>query len=248
MRTQLARLTLIKVRNVFGEAFHYGLIEGLSAYPVLPVFKNLDTFYLIGKDPTFGVPAILDEISHDCRWFMVLDWSRFDALVQHWEIDVTFSCIESMVEFPTHLTRVAFEYAWTLFKKHKLIVPDGMLWMRDSEIPSESYFTNLVGSSIINYVKLRYLCLRSNLPTIRIRVQGADSLTGIGEASPPDIRFFAEIGEPLGWTVKPWKCTIFLHPNEIQFLGRSACVRYNTRYRLKALRLLCFLEFKVYNP
>lgn len=157
-RTQLAKLPSIKVRNVFGEAFHYILIEGLSAAPLLAAFKRADTFYLTGKDPTVYVPSLLVRLGITPGWFVGLDWKSFDATVQLWETNHAFNCIESLCNFPSLLSRRAFQLSKELFNMRKLASPNGTLYMRAGGIPSGSYFTNIIGS-VINYTRIRYICL-----------------------------------------------------------------------------------------
>jgi hypothetical protein len=246
-RTQLAKLPSIKVRNVFGEAFHYILIEGLTAFPLLEVFKRGDTFYFIGKDPTLEVPYMLESMERRTQWYSVVDWSNFDASVQNWEIDHAFNCLRQMIHFPSRLSELSFEYSIVLFKKRKILSPDGQLYMRDSGIPSGSYFTNMVGS-IINYARINFIMKKLNYPVLKIITQGDDSITFIGNTQRPDPSEFSRISERYNWTVKPEKCIITDSPDDVVFLGRSSLHRYNVRDRLKALRLLCFPEFEVEDP
>lgn len=246
-RTQLAELPSIKVRNVFGEAFHYILIEGLSAYPLLTHFKRSDTFYFIGKDPTIEVPNILERMERLGNYFIALDWSNFDASVQNWEINFAFECLRSMLIFPTYLSEVAFDYSITLFKSRKIRAPDGQEYLRISGIPSGSYYTNLVGS-IINYTRIKFLMKKLNIPVPLIKVQGDDSLTITPQSYPPDPNELSEIGAKFGWTLRPDKCIITPHAAAVVFLGRSSRLRYNTRDYLKALRLICFPEYEVDDP
>lgn len=246
-RTQLAKLPQLKVRNVFGEAFHYILIEGLSAFPLLSAFKSRDTFYFIGEDPTIWVPSIVEEMELNSNWFIVLDWSGFDASVQNWEIDFAFNCLKSVMTFPNRLSELAFDYSRAIFKRRKILAPDGQMYMRNSGIPSGSYFTNMVGS-IINYTRIKFLMFTLGLPIYKIRVQGDDSITATTSEAAPDARRLASIGQQYGWTLKPEKCIITDYSTEVVFLGRSMRHRYNVRERNRALRLICFPEFRVTDP
>ena len=246
-RTQLAKLPSIKVRIVFGEAFHNILIEGLSAAPLLAAFKSADTFYVTGKDPTIFVPKLLFNLGLDQGWFICLDWKAFDATVQLWEIDHAFNCLKGLLNFPSLLTERAFEYARESFKQRKLAAPDGTLWMRTSGIPSGSYFTNIIGS-IINYTRIKYLCNREGLVVRNCYVQGDDSITWLTSSPRPDIYRLAEIGEPFGWRINLMKTLITDSSQEVTFLGRSQIHQFNIRERLKVLRLMCFPEYEVQNP
>lgn len=246
-RTQLAKLPSIKVRNVFGEAFHYILIEGLSASALLQAFKRVDSFYLTGKDPTEYVPYYLTSLDQQDGWFIVLDWSKFDATVQLWEIDLAFDCLETVLSFPDDLSKDAFEVSKLLFKHRKLAAPDGVLWLRHSGIPSGSYFTNLVGS-IINYARILFLCDKLNYRVISCRVQGDDSVVKVEAPDKPNLYGLSSTIEQFGWVLNPAKCLITNKSEDITFLGRGQLQLFNIRERLKVLRLMCFPEYEVDDP
>ena len=246
-RTQLAKLPSIKVRNIYGEAFHYILIEGLSASPLLEAFKGADTFYLTGRDPTLYVPIYLSRLDQTSGWFIALDWSKFDATVQLWEIDHAFNCLEHILSFPTSLSKRAFEVSRLLFKHRKLAAPNGVLWMRNGGIPSGSYFTNIIGS-IINYTRIRYVCNALGYHILDCRVQGDDSVIKTDSPTKPDVFAIANTVAEFGWVLNPAKCTVSQLSEDITFLGRSQLQLFNIRERLKVLRLMCFPEYKVDDP
>nr|ARO72610.1 RNA-dependent RNA polymerase [Spinach deltapartitivirus 1] len=246
-RTQLAKLPSIKVRIVFGEAFHFILIEGLSAAPLLEAFKRTDSFYFTGKDPTIHVPQLIHKMGLEEGWFVCLDWKSFDSSVQLWEIDFAFSCVESLLTFPSENTRRAFYLARESFKHRKLAAPDCKLWMRKGGIPSGSYFTNIIGS-IINYTRITYVCKRLGLRKTSCYVQGDDSVTFVQTGQRPDLYQLQALGTEFGWSLNIPKCTITQSSHNVTFLGRSQVHQLNTRERLKVLRLMCFPEFKVEDP
>lgn len=246
-RTQLAKLPSIKVRNVFGEAFHYILVEGLSAAPLLATFKREDTFYFTGKDPTYYVPNMLIKQGLSPGWFIALDWKSFDATVQLWEIEHAFDCIEQLLNFPTQLSHRAYQLTKELFMMRKLASPDGKLYIRTGGIPSGSYYTNLIGS-VINYARIRFICCKLGYNIESVRVQGDDSVIKIRNESRPDIWQIAEVGNSFGWQLNAPKCVITHRSSEVTFLGRSQHLLYNTRERLKVLRLMCFPEYQVEEP
>lgn len=196
-RTQLAKLPSIKVRNVFGEAFQYILIEGLSAFPLLAALKREDTFYVTGKDPTTYVPQYLSSLDLLPGWFVALDWSKFDATVQLWEIDHAFDCIEQILIFPDRLSKTAFDVSKLLFKHRKLAAPNGVMWMRHGGIPSGSYFTNIIGS-IINFTRVHYVCNRLGYQILNCRVQGDDSVMKIDCSFKPDTFAMASVVADFG--------------------------------------------------
>lgn len=245
-RTQLTELPKFKVRNVFGEAFHYVLLEGLFAQPLIEQFMRMDTFYYIGDDPITGVSELIDSIPPDREQFLVFDWSGFDSSVQTYEIELAFDLLESMIIFPDNLTHLVYQYVRKLFISRKLASPDGVVYLRISGIPSGSYFTHIVGS-IINYIRITYLLKRFGVSIYKIRTHGDDcfvvplsqvtSLTGIVTEAATH-----------GWSINLEKSQLLHDRHLIEFLGRSS--KYGTNYRdqTRALRLLVYPEYPVDDP
>lgn len=107
-RTQLTDLTeKTKIRGVWGRAFHYILLEGLVADPLLQAFARSDTFYHIGRDPKLSVPQLLSELARNCKWKYALDWKQFDATVSRFEIEAAFEIVRSKVTFPNEETELS---------------------------------------------------------------------------------------------------------------------------------------------
>ena len=219
----------------------------MSASPLLEAFKREDTFYVTGKDPTSYVPNYLISLDNTPGWFIALDWSKFDATVQLWEIDNAFQCIKQLLVFPNSITEQAFEISKILFKQRKLAAPDGKLWMRIGGIPSGSYFTNLIGS-VINYTRVVYICHMMGYHVLSARVQGDDSVIKVNTDMKPDIFEISNMVAQFGWILNPAKCLISRHSEELTFLGRGQLQLFNIRERLKVLRLMCFPEYKVDDP
>jgi len=244
-RTQLTELPKTKVRNVFGEAFHYVLLEGLIAQPLIEAFMKMKTFYFIGEDPLYGVPTLLETIQPDREQFLVFDWSGFDSSVSVFEIELAFNLLKEMIIFPDETTSLIFEYVKTLFISRKLASPDGRIFLRRGGIPSGSYFTHLVGS-IINYVRINYLFKRINVPIDSIRTHGDDSFVVPGKPVDELTGIILEAAK-LGWFISD-KSILTACKHEVEFLGRSS--KFGTSYRdsLKALRLLAFPEYPVDDP
>ena len=143
-RTQLVELPNTKVRQVFGECFHYVLLEGLFACPLIDMFMANDSFYYIGEDPATGVPHLINNLDpNDDVYYLTIDWSSFDASVQPYEINHAFELIESILNFPDEATRLTFLYTKQLFLKRKLATPDGRVFLRYGGVPSGSYYTHL---------------------------------------------------------------------------------------------------------
>jgi len=244
-RTQLTELPKTKVRNVFGEAFHYVILEGLFAQPLIERFMTLQSFYFIGEDPIYGVPNLLNQITPDREQFIVFDWSGFDSSVHVFEIELAFDLLREMIIFPDHLTSLIYEYVVRLFISRKLASPDGTIYLRTGGIPSGSYFTHLVGS-IINHNRIQYLFKRIGVPISSIRTHGDDSLV-IPERTIEDLIGIILEAEQLGWFISD-KSIVTIYKHEVEFLGRST--KFGTSYRdsLKALRLLAYPEYPVEDP
>lgn len=246
-RTQLSELPSTKVRNVFGECFHYVILEGLIAQPLISAFMQLDSFYYIGDDPLLGVPQLINHLSDDEKCsYVTLDWSGFDSSVQPYEIELAFNLIRSLIIFPDQETRLVFEYVKTLFLTRKILAPDGQLFLRYGGIPSGSYFTHLV-DSIINWIRIKYLFKRVQIHPSFIKTHGDDSLIVI------DTMF--ESLEPLvaeanlnHWPLKPEKIALVRDKSEIEFLGRSTSNLVNYRDPIKCFRLMVYTEYPVDDP
>jgi len=246
-RTQLVERPNLKVRNVFGECFHYVLLEGLFAQPLIQKFMSINSFYYIGDDPLLGVPKYVESLSdeQDAK-FVTLDWSTFDASVQPYEIELAFDLIESMIDFPDLETTLIFKYVRTLFMKRKLAAPDGQLFMRYGGIPSGSYFTHIV-DSIINWNRITYLFRRLKIPIKSVITHGDDSLIELLAAF-DSLYPLIEESTPLGWILKPEKIALVQNKSQIEFLGRSVRNGVNYRDPVKCFRLLVYTEYEVTDP
>jgi hypothetical protein len=245
-RTQLTELPKLKVRNVFGEAFHYVLLEGLFAQPLIQQFMLMDTFYFIGLDPVIGVTKLIEGIPPDREQFAVFDWSGFDSSVHVYEIEFAFSLLKSMLIFPDKVTELIFEYVQTLFVSRKLASPDGRIFLRTGGIPSGSYFTHIIGS-IINYVRIKYLLNRLNITHDLIRTHGDDCLVTLIDHV-EDITGIVQEAAQEGWFINVTKSQLVQNKHEIEFLGRYSKFGTNYRDALRGLRLLVYPEYPVDDP
>ncbi|UQZ09563.1 putative RNA-dependent RNA polymerase [Freshwater macrophyte associated partiti-like virus 3] len=245
-RTQLAELPNSKVRNVFGECFHYVLLEGLFAQPLIEMFMNIDSFYFIGEDPITGVPRLIDSLSEQYSQFVTIDWSGFDASVQVYEIDLAFDLMESILDFPDHDTRLVFYYVKRLFISRKLASPDGRLFLRYGGVPSGSFFTHIV-DSIVNMIRIRYLFTRVGISVAFIRTHGDDGLVVPGEHIETLNDVVAEANLRL-WKINIDKSKLVQLRSEIEFLGRTSRSGVSYRDSLKCLRLLLYPEYPVDDP
>lgn len=243
-RTQLTDLSeKTKVRGVWGRAFHYILLEGTSADPLLQAFKEGGTFYHIGQDPTVSVPYILSDTAGKCAWLYALDWSSFDATVSRFEIHAAFDLLKQRIEFPNFETEQCYEICRQLFIHKKIAAPDGKVYWAHKGIPSGSYYTSIIGS-IINRLRIEYIWikLRGHGPTI-CYTQGDDSLCGDDERIEPER--IADIANPIGWLINPAKTATTRYPEYITFLGRTCYGGLNHRDLIRCLRLLIYPEYPV---
>nr|WAK97200.1 RNA-dependent RNA polymerase [Polygonatum partitivirus 2] len=243
-RTQLTEITVkTKVRSVWGRAFHYILLEGLFADPLLKSFIETETFYHIGQDPTHSVPNILSILSEQCKWKYAIDWKQFDATVSRFEIHAAFDILQSKLIFPNDETRQTFEICRQLFIHKKIAAPDGKVYWAHHGIPSGSYFTSIVGS-IINRLRIEYLwrTITGHGPKI-CYTQGDDSLCGDDILIPPEK--FAEVANLIGWYFNPDKTEYSVAAEAVSFLGRTYHGGMNERDLIKCLRLLIFPEYPV---
>jgi hypothetical protein len=246
-RTQLAELPNTKIRNVFGECFHYVLLEGLFACPLIDMFMGADTFYFIGKDPVLGVPDLINQLPpRDDVYYLSLDWSKFDSSVQPYEIDLAFDLLESILDFPDTTTRLVFKYVRQLFMKRKVASPDGRVFMRYSGVPSGSYFTHLI-DSIVNWIRMRYLFKLFRIDFDTLVTHGDDGFAELLNFH-DCLNEMVEHAKTLGWYIKVEKSQLFKDRYRISFLGRSS--RHGTNYRDidRCLRLMYYPEYPVADP
>lgn len=243
-RTQLTDLyKRAKVRGVWGRAFHYILLEGLTVHPLLEVFKQHETFYHIGQDPVESVPSLLSSVSRYSKWIYALDWKQFDASVSRFEINAAFDLIKELVDFPNSSTEAAFELSRQLFIHKKIAAPNGKTYWSHKGIPSGSYFTSVAGS-IINKLRIEYLwrCITGHGPKL-CYTQGDDSLVGDDDYVNP--KQIGEIANQIGWFFNPDKTEYSTVPELITFLGRTYKGGMNVRDLKRCLRLLVYPEYPV---
>ncbi|DAZ87294.1 TPA_asm: RNA-dependent RNA polymerase [Arceuthobium sichuanense virus 7] len=243
-RTQLADLSeKTKIRGVWGRAFHYILLEGITADPLIQGFTKADTFYHIGGDPLESVPALLSNTAQHCKWIYSLDWKQFDSSVSRFEINTAFDIIKTKVDFPNLESEITFEISRQLFIHKKIAAPDGNIYWSHKGIPSGSYFTSIIGS-IVNRLRIEYLwrTITGHGP-IMCSTQGDDSLCGDDELVKP--RDLASLANTIGWYFNPDKTEYSTVPELVTFLGRTSKGGLNTRNLKKCIRLLAFPEYPV---
>jgi len=245
-RTQLADLTeKTKVRQVWGRAFHYILLEGVVAYPLIQAVTQSNTFIHVGTDPTQSVPDLLSQVNRDCEWIYSLDWKSFDSSVHRFEIHTAFDILKDKVIFPNPETEETFEITRQLFIHKKVAAPDGNIYFAHKGIPSGSYYTSLVGS-IINRLRIEYLwnLIDGHSPK-QCYTLGDDSLVGDDVLIVPSkIERYAN---QIGWHFNAEKTEYSTIPEMVTFLGRTFRGGLNVRDLKKCLRLLVYTEYPVIN-
>lgn len=247
-RTQLTHLSKgVKVRNVFGEAFQYILIEGCSASPLMDYFATHDTFFFVGIDPKVGVPNLLEEFRRNSEKLISIDWSAFDTSVEDWEILDAFNLLELMLEFPNLESRAAFEFSKIFFINRKIAAPDSNVYMKHHSVPSGSYFTMLI-DSIVNWRRVLYLHHKSVGYYPRdIRTQGDDSLIGTKDEVTPE-GMALHIPPTSKWTFNPYKSPQGKSGSSVPFLQRYLRWGDQSRNTDTAERLAMYPEYDVTDP
>lgn len=247
-RTQLTYVPdKLKVRNVWGQHFTYILLEGLFAHPLLQYFVENDTFLFIGKDPKVEVPNLLRSMGGHGRYYYGFDWSRFDAEVQSWEIELAFKLLERMLEIPNETTGICWSFVRTFFQIRKIAAPDMKVYFKFSGVPSGSYFTILI-DSIINYIRVYYLILRwSSSPPLELYTQGDDSVCTISSHAPrPNVvGISTTLKSSFGWTLNWDKSKEGRAADTVDFLSRTVLGADNYREPLKLERMALFTEYPV---
>jgi len=246
-RTQLSELPSAKVRNVFGEAFHYVLLEGLTAQPLIQHFMNLDSFYYIGQDPTTHVPTLLQSLPiAEGMLYASFDWSQFDASAQPYEIDLAFDFLERICLFPDTDSENTFAYCKKVFMHRHLAAPNGQLFLRYSGIPSGSYFTHII-DSIINWNRIRYLLHNQGAHIHAIYTHGDDCLVAYTCPSFSIDQLRSDSTEKR-WILNLDKTHFERESDRLSFLSRSHRLGFNTRPVLRARRLVIYPEYPVDDP
>jgi hypothetical protein len=247
-RTQLTELIEgLKIRNVFGEAFQYILLEGLSAAPLTEYFVNHNTFFFVGQDPRSSVPDIIENFKRKCDQLISIDWSAFDTSVEYWEITDAFDLLEQMLVFPNLESRAAFEFSKVFFINRKIASPDGYVHMKQKSVPSGSFFTMII-DSIVNWRRILFLHHRAyGCFPIDVKTQGDDSLLatttnvtseGLALQIPPNSQ----------WIMNPYKCPTGKSGSTVPFLQRRLKWGDQSRDVDRVERLAIYPEYEVTDP
>jgi hypothetical protein len=244
-RTQLTLLSEgLKVRQVFGQAFQYILIEGCTAYPLMSMFKDEDSFFFCGLEPRIHVPILLERIQKTSERLISIDWSSFDSTIEPWEIQDAFDLLESILEFPNTISRAAFEFSRIFFINRKIASPDRIIYFKQRGVPSGSYYTMLI-DSIVNWRRILYLHhrLTGEFPK-HLHTQGDDSVFGVKRTVTPE-GLFLNIPSDTDWTLNPEKCPYGESGSTVPFLQRRLRFGDHSRDLHRIERLAIFPEYEV---
>jgi len=249
VRTQLADLTKrTKIRHVFGQAFQYILLEGLVAAPLLEMFMMVDSPYFLGNDPRIQVPNFIESLRNQGLDMFSIDWSDFDSKVEHWEASNFFDLVESITDFPSTNSRLAWEFTRVFFINRKIAAPDGTLHLKARGVPSGSYYTN-VSDSWVNYMRIQYLHRRVTGTFIEpqnISVLGDDGAFGVKpHFNMNPYTFSTAIPQHMRniWILSPDKMTYGRSSDLIEYLQRTIVFGDQHRDNKRVERLSMFTEY-----
>lgn len=244
-RTQLTQLSeKLKVRNIFGQAFQYILIEGLSAFPIMNLFSEIDSVFFCGKDPRVHVPRLLLDFSLRNERILNIDWTAFDSSAEPWEINMAFDLLESVLDFPNLESRACFEFSRIFFINRKINSPDGITYFKQRGVPSGSFYTMIV-DSIINWIRILYLHHKAygEFPK-DISTQGDDGIIGTkGNVTPEGL--FLQTPANTTWSLDPSKCRYGDSPSTVSFLQRFVRHCDQARDVKKVERLAIYPEYSI---
>ncbi|CDL67777.1 RNA dependent RNA polymerase [Arhar cryptic virus-I] len=244
-RTQLCQIKIKrKVRNVWGEAFHYVLLEGLFADPLIQHFMKIDSFYFIGQDPLLAVPYLIEDILSESDYVYMFDWSGFDSSVHEWEIRFAFELLESLLVFPSSVEQHVWRFIIELFIYRKIASPNGVMYLKTQGIPSGSCFTNIIGS-ITNYVRIQYIFRRLTNRFANVFTHGDDSLAGVSAVQFIPMENIAQVCAEFNWTINVDKSDVSRIAEAVTFLSRNVREMSHARDELTCLRMLKYPEYPV---
>lgn len=254
-RTQLGTFENPKIRNVWGKAFHNILLEGLTAYPLIRSYQEwTNTPIVIGIHLYKRLPHLIHEVMYpeneenDINYGVGIDFKSFDSCPQPWLIEDGFNILRDNIIIKDKEVENTFRYTKEFFTKTPVIMPDGRLWLKQSGLPSGSYYTQLMGS-VMNHIIITYIQLRYWGRPWNTYVLGDDSIFGLPvELGYPDLQQIAKYGQELGFTIHPDKVIVATRPDEMEFLGHEARGLRVDRDTAKMLRLALFSEHPVPSP
>jgi hypothetical protein len=247
-RTQLTELSKgIKVRHVFGEAFQYIILEGLTASPAMDMFTENETFFFVGQDPRIYVPILIEKTIGSNPKVASFDWTAFDATAETWEIEDAFNLLDRIFTFPDEESQAAYEISKVLFIYRKIAAPNGTVYQKARGVPSGSFYTMLI-DSIINWKRILYLHHRAyGFFPKSLKTQGDDSFAGVHEQFTAHDLYLA-IPAKAPWIFNPFKCEVGDSGSQVPFLQRKLKWGDQSREVDKVERLAIYPEYEVNDP
>jgi hypothetical protein len=242
-RSQLALRANPKIRHVWGRAFHNILIESLLGQPLIERLMVNQAPIFIGKDLHKDMPYAVQYIVDEGGVVYCLDFSKFDAYVPAYLIDIAWIILRELFDLSDPLNEIAFNYAETLFKCTPIVMPDGKLYYVRAGVPSGSLFTQIV-DSIVNLILVYALQIEKLGHVEPTYVMGDDS---IFSSSQPTIAIAeaAQFYRQFGMVLNEEKSIITDRYDQILFLGHNFYGSKVTRDEFTCLSLALFTEDEV---
>jgi len=112
------------------------------------------------------------------------------------------------------------------FINTSILMPDGRMFRKYLGVPSGSWFTQLIDSTV-NHIVTLYIAKCQSLAIKSLKVLGDDS--GFRSAVRLNLEIASQDADAIGFTLHPDKCEISQNPSEFKLLGTK--YRYGRQYR-----------------
>jgi hypothetical protein len=201
----------------------------------------------IGRDLIKDLPSSISSLAVDSRpWFYCLDFSKFDASVNHYLVSIAWDIIKEMVEIEDSWELNVYNFCRQLFTNTPVVMPDGRLYIVRTGVPSGSFFTQLV-DSIVNLILIYSLQLRFLGRTVKTYVLGDDSIFVLPDHQIDILEASTHLSQ-FGMTVNIEKSIITDEYCEVVFLGHNFYGSRVTRDEFTCLSLALFTEDEIRTP
>jgi hypothetical protein len=229
-----------KSRPVWVFPVEWTMLEGKWAMPYYQFLEEHVEQIHFGEGSMMRLATHLmsDLATHNENGELTLDWSKFDARVPNWLIDIAFDILyssfdEEYVDAGDELIYTGpkgksmnarlFTHICTYFKKTKIMLHDGTIVAKQHGIPSGSFFTQAIGS-IVNYIVVKFFNYKHGWKAVRSRVLGDDSSLLIPnfhyvKINPDGLALEAK--RLFGFVLNPKKLRISISAQGRKFLGYS---------------------------
>jgi hypothetical protein len=187
-RSHVSDISDEKIRLVWGYPAAMTWIEGKFAQPLIEAYSQNETPVAMGGHTPSKLSMMVSSVNGNENEAFNLDFSGFDATVPPWLIRAAFDILKRQIRFdewqghpvnkPTQgkWARVWDKMVW-FFINTVIVGVNGVMYRKDTGIPSGSYFTSIVGS-ICNYIAINVCILltvgKTGVPKIH-KVLGDDS-------------------------------------------------------------------------